>query len=173
MTQPMTTTSKYLGGALALSLAATGWISARENGGIEVAEAAPSSRAAQASRPDVSSARSEAAVDLQLERLRRREAGQGITNLFESRTWQAPAPQPKPGPVAPPLAPSLPFIYLGKMVYDGNVTVFVSKQDSNYAVHEGDVIDATYKVDTIKGSLMTLTYLPMNTKQTMHIGDSN
>lgn len=158
---------------MALSLAATGWLSARENGAVEVTEAVSSNRAPRVSKPDASSAGSDAATDLQLGKLRRREAGQGITELFAAKTWQAPAPQFKPAPVAPPSAPSLPFVYLGKMAYDGNVTVFVSKQDSNYAVREGDVIDATYKVDAIKGSLMTLTYLPLNMKQTMHIGDPN
>ena len=169
----MTPRSKFLGGALALSLAATGWLSARENGALEVAEAVPSHRAAQAFKPDAPSVASDAAADLQLEKLRRREAGQGITDLFAAKTWQAPAPQVKPELVAPPSAPPLPFVYLGKMAYEGNVTVFVAKQDSNYAVHEGDVLDGAYKVDAINGSLMTLTYMPLNMKQTMHIGDQN
>jgi hypothetical protein len=173
MTQPMTSRSKFLGGALALSLAATGWLSARENGALEVAEAVPSNRAAQALNPPGRPTASDAAADLHLETLKRRETGQGITDLFAVKTWQAPAPQLKPEPVAPALAPALPFVYLGKMVYDGNVTVFVARQDSNYAVREGDVLDATYKVDVIKGSLMTLTYMPLNMKQTMHIGDQN
>jgi hypothetical protein len=173
MTQPMTPRSKFLGGALALSLAATGWLSARENGAVEVAEAVPSSRPAQALKPDAPPAGSAATPDLQLERLLRREAGQGITDLFAAKTWQAPAPQLKSEPVAAPSAPPLPFVYLGKMAYEGDVTVFVARQDSNYAVHEGDVLDGTYKVDAIKGSLMTLIYLPLNIKQTMHIGDQN
>lgn len=172
MTQPMNPSAKFLLGALALSLAATGWLSARENGAVEVAEAVPSHRAAPASKPDARMG-PDAASDFQLERLRRREAGQGITDLFAAKTWQAPAPQLKPEPVAPPSAPPLPFVYLGKMAYEGNLTVFVAKQDSNYAVREGDVLDATYKVDAIKGSVMTLTYLPLNMKQTMHIGDQN
>ena len=176
MTQPMTSRSKFLGGALALSLAATGWLSARENGAVEVAEAVSSGRpvrAAESLQSGAPSATSDAAAGLHLETLRRREAGQGITDLFAAKTWQAPAPRLKPEPVAAPSAPPLPFVYLGKMAYDGNVTVFVSRQDSNYAVHEGDVLDSAYKVDAIKGSLMTLTYLPLNMKQTMHIGDPN
>lgn len=115
----------------------------------------------------------EASNDIQLDKLRRRAGRQNVRDVFTSQSWYVPPPPPKaaaePAPTAPPLA----FIYLGKMVEEGKLTVFLGKQDRNYTVREGDVIDNTYRVSAIKGSLMELTYIPLDIKQTMQIGEQN
>lgn len=73
----------------------------------------------------------------------------------------------------PPAAPPLPFTYLGKLVEEGVLTVFLTRQDRNYVIKAGDVIDGTYRVDTINPSTLTLTYLPLDIKQSMSLGDSH
>ena len=72
-------------------------------------------------------------------------------------------------------APPLPFVYVGKMKEQGSngYMVFLERQNRVYAVRQGDAIDSNYRVDSIKAPLMTLTYLPMKTKQTLQIGEAN
>lgn len=175
MKSPMPLRWKLLAGALALSLLAAGWIDAREPGLAEVTQPLVPARAARTAA--AGSARPPAPAEIALEKLRRPQAGQSVKDVFAAHSWHVPPPPPPPPPqMQPPLpasAPPLPFVYLGKMVDQGGVTVFVAKQDSNYAVKAGDVLDGSYRVDAIAGSLMTLTYLPLDMKQTMHIGDPN
>lgn len=164
---------KLLGSALALSLTAVGWL----NAGDKEPEVIETVKPARAPMPSVKTRSEgppqEALTDIRLEKLRRQESGQDVKDVFTSKTWYVPPPQPKPEPPPPPSAPPLPFLYLGKMMHEGSLTVFMSKQDRNYAVKAGDVIDSTYRVDSIKGSLMELIYIPLDMKQTMHIGEQN
>jgi hypothetical protein len=78
------------------------------------------------------------------------------------------APARKPAPVAPPL----PYAYMGKMLQDGELTVFLTRQDKPYVVKVGDVLDQQYRVEAIQPPLMTLTYLPLQQKQLLNIGAS-
>jgi len=76
-------------------------------------------------------------------------------------------------PVAPPppVAPTLPFIYIGKLGENGKYTVFVSARGKNYAVKAGETVAQLYRIEEIRPPMMTVTYLPMNIKQTMPIGE--
>lgn len=74
----------------------------------------------------------------------------------------------KPVPVAPPL----PYVYMGKMLDNEEITVFLTRQDKPYVVKTGDVLDHQYRVDVIRPPLMELTYLPLNQKQMLNIGAS-
>jgi hypothetical protein len=63
---------------------------------------------------------------------------------------------------------------MGKMMQQGEKSsVFLAKQDRIYIVSEGDAVDMSYRVDSIAPPLMTLTYLPLDIKQTMQIGETN
>jgi hypothetical protein len=59
---------------------------------------------------------------------------------------------------------------MGKLIDDGKTIVFLAKGDRNYVVHMGDTIDATYRVDEIGEQSMTLTYLPLESKQSLAVG---
>lgn len=86
---------------------------------------------------------------------------------FRSKTWfVAPPPPPPPKPVAPPL----PFQYLGKVVEDGQVRVFLARQGRYLIAGNGDAIDGTYRVEEIGGGRMTFLYQPLNERQTLAIG---
>lgn len=162
-----------LGTGLFLSLAATGWLAAQEGTAPAVVQALPARgaapEAAVAMPPDdgVPAGAGEFA-------LRSADREPAIRDLFAATTWQLPqqaAAAPLPPPV--PMAPSMPFVYLGKMIHAGEVTVFLAFQDRNFAVKEGEVVDGSYRIDSIKGPVMTMTYLPLETQQTLHIGDQN
>lgn len=89
--------------------------------------------------------------------------------LFRSKSWYV-APPPPPVSVAPapaPTAPPLPFTYIGRMVDEGVVVVFLSGNGRQYTVKAGDVLDNTYRVETIGDNDAVLTYLPLDIKQTL------
>ncbi|MGK5036618.1 hypothetical protein [Janthinobacterium sp. LB3P118] len=97
----------------------------------------------------------------------------GAGGVFQSQNWTPPPPKmavtaapPPPAPMAPPL----PFVYLGKAAADGAWEVFLSRADKTYIVRANTVIDGAYKVVTIAPPVMTLTYLPLNQVQQLNIG---
>ena len=113
---------------------------------------------------------------IEVDKLKRRVMPEDVKDMFAAKSWYVPPPPlpPPPGPPARPVAPSLPFVYVGKMIEsDGKAHVFLSRQDRIYSVSEGETLDGNYSVDAVKGSLMTLTYLPLHEQQTLKIGESN
>lgn len=86
--------------------------------------------------------------------------------LFESKSWYVPTPEPLYIPPPQPTAPPLEFKYIGRMVDGNEVTLFLSKNDRQYAVKEEDVVDGIYRIDKIGEVEALLTYLPTNTQQT-------
>lgn len=107
-----------------------------------------------------------------IHRLFHRPAQQEVKDVFAPHSWYVP-----PAPIAVaesvPTAPPLPFIYLGKLLENGQVTIFLARQDKNYSVREGDLIDDVYRVDAIKGPIVEMTYVPLKMKQTLFIGEKN
>lgn len=106
----------------------------------------------------------------------RREASAGETgNAFESKSWYVPPPPPpaaKPLPPPLPSAPPLPFTYLGRYDDSAKPVIFLVRGDRILLVSAGDVIEGIYRVDGIAGSMLGLTYLPLNIRQTLDIGNA-
>lgn len=157
----------WLGIALAATLAAVAWTHAQDDGADALVQARP--ERAEAPRPQREAPRDDAAR-LRLDLLRRPSSGGKIADAFTAQSWYAPPPPPPKSLRPPPSAPPLPFAYLGQMLEDGKLTVFLTRQDRNYVVKQGDVLDGNYRVDAIEPPVMTLTYLPLNIKQTIRIG---
>lgn len=152
---------------LGLTLSATAWVSQEDEAAepVRAARPVPAQNVAPPARD-----KSEAATDLKLNKLQREPREEVATDLFEVKSWYVPPPPPKPLPPPPPSAPPLPFVYMGKLVEDGLLTVFLTKQELNYVVKVGDTIDGMYKVEEASPRMMTLIYLPLNIKQTLMIG---
>lgn len=95
-------------------------------------------------------------------------------NLFSSKIKPLPPPivlAPQvPLPPPKPIAPPLPFVYIGKVIEEGKLTVFISKQQQNYLLKGGEVIEGTYRVDKVESGRLVLTYLPLETEQVMTFG---
>ena len=88
---------------------------------------------------------------------------------FARRSF-APAQAPQPqGAAAAAAAPPLPFFYLGKMIEDGKLAVFLGRDERNYSVHSGQKLDNEYRVDKVTENSVTFTHLPSKTKQTLDI----
>lgn len=118
-------------------------------------------------------------MHLALEKLQRSDSSQpdDIADAFKVTSWFVPVPMPKVQPVAaqpaPPAAPPLPFTYLGQMLEDGKLTVFLTRQDMNYSVKAGETIDDMYHVDSIESQRIVFTYKPLNMQQSLAIGNIN
>jgi hypothetical protein len=115
-------------------------------------------------------------TDLELAKLRR-DAKPGVTgDVFASKSWYVPPPQPAPVqrvvPMQPPppSAPALPFTYLGRYEDQAKPAIFLVRGNRLLVVHAGDVIEGTYRVDGIAGTTLAMTYLPLNIRQTIEIG---
>ena len=89
-------------------------------------------------------------------------ADDGAGDAFATRSWTPPPPPPQPEPPPPaPVAPALPFTFIGKSLEEGTWEVYLAKGERAYVVHDHDVVDGSYRVESIKPPLMTLTYLPL------------
>jgi hypothetical protein len=121
--------------------------------------------------------RAEPTVDaLDLAKLERPEAESPATDPFAPRSFAPPAPPaPKPRRGAPvwPAAPELPFRYVGKLVDDGALSVFLARGEASYSVKGGESIDGEYRVDKVSETDIVFTYLPLNVKQRLHLPSVN
>lgn len=97
------------------------------------------------------------------------DAGGG--DAFATRNWTPPPPPPPPEPPPPaPVAPPLPFTFIGKSLEEGAWEVYLARGERTYAVRDKDVVDDSYRVESIRPPLMTLTYLPLGQVQQLNIG---
>lgn len=101
-------------------------------------------------------------------------------DLFSDRSKAASVAQALPAapaaasaPLTPvaPLPPSLPFTVFGKKLEAGAWEVYLVEGDNTLVARVGERLDSVYSVDSISPPIMTLTYLPLRTVQSVQIGD--
>lgn len=121
---------------------------------------------------------------LDISKLGQRKFNPSAGELFTSTTWIPKKPPisleeqaakaaeiakkasaPPPAPTAPPL----PFKYAGKAISGSETWVFLSQPGENHIAKIGGKIDNKYRLDSINDDAVTLTYLPLNIKQTLTI----
>ena len=106
--------------------------------------------------------------------IRPRARGTALADAFALQNWTPPPPPPPPAQPPPkPTAPALPFTVLGKKLEDGGWQVFLGRQDRTYIVRAQDVIEGNYRVESIAPPNLVFTYIPLNERQTLAIGDAN
>ena len=74
---------------------------------------------------------------------------------------------------APPVAPPLPFTYIGKMASEGKWEVYLARGERTIIVKPESTIESVYRVESIRPPVLSLTYLPLNQAQNMNIGGAN
>lgn len=85
-------------------------------------------------------------------------------------------PQPKqesnPIAVAPrtPAPPVNPYTYVGKLIEDGEMRVFLTNGRENYVVRAGDTLEKVWQVKAIHSTEMILLNLPTQTQIRVEIG---
>jgi len=111
--------------------------------------------------------RLQANADIDLAKLQDRMGEGAQVDAFAPRNF-APVvpPQAAAAGAAKPEAPALPFKYLGKMVEDGKLSVFLANGDESITVHAGQRI-GDYRIDKITEAEVRFTYLPLKTKQSL------
>jgi hypothetical protein len=160
-----------LGAALLLAVAAAASVDKQDGNESQVVLANPSRIHVQqqSEHPAVA----EPSADILMGKLKRPVLPENAKDMFASKSWYVPPPVINLPP-PPPSAPPLPFVFVGKMLEPGkSSTVFLEMQNRIFVVREGDAIDSIYRVDTISPPEMTLTYLPLDIKQTVQIGEAN
>jgi hypothetical protein len=160
-----------LGGALAVTLAATVWVATRpEEDAAAPAVAALPMRKPAALAPGVPEAPKPAATS---------EARQPWAEADPAQlaAWQPPPPPPPPpapppappAPPPPPMAPPLPYQMIGRVVEgDGAQAVEVALlagPNKALSVRRGDVIDGQWRVEQVSASGASLTWLPAKLPQ--------
>jgi hypothetical protein len=103
--------------------------------------------------------------ELDLSRLERPVDEGAKTDIFASRSFSAPEARNVRGKPQEPVAPALPFAYLGRLVEDGKLAVFLARGAESYSVSAGDIIDGLYRVDAVSDAEIRFTYLPLKTQQ--------
>lgn len=90
----------------------------------------------------------------------------------QARAQQPFAPlgfSPSPQPSATPAPPPLPFRYIGSLRQNGKLEVLLMRGSAVYSLAAGEEIDGEYRVERITESTISFTYLPLKTKQDMHL----
>jgi hypothetical protein len=104
--------------------------------------------------------------EIDLAKLDRTENEKPATDPFARRSFEAPQAPQAPAARAKPTAPELPFKYVGKLIEDGKLSIFLSRGEESLSVKAGETI-GEYRVDKVTESEVTFTYLPLKTRQTL------
>lgn len=98
--------------------------------------------------------------------------------LFSNLSWLPPPPPPPPPAPAPPppkpvapVAPPMPFTFVGMLERGAaKPAAFLAKGEALLVVSAGDILDnSTYRVDVLNANEIVMTYLPMNIQQTLRV----
>jgi hypothetical protein len=123
---------------------------------------------------------------VELDRLARLEAQhkdpKKVGDAFNTSSWDEPAASRFVLPIQPavqaasavvvPMAPPMPFTYLGRYGDTPSRTVVLAKGDRVYTVAVGEVIENTYRVEKYTYGTINLTYLPLNIEQHLPTGEA-
>jgi hypothetical protein len=110
--------------------------------------------------------------------------GDSAQSLFASRSWYIPPPPPPP-PAVPtltpaqeaalkvPVAPPLPFSFMGSYAAYGDTPVFFLTQgDRVFSVKVGDTLNDVYTVDSMTNGQLVMTYKPLKIQQLLTVGST-
>ncbi|MDN2708177.1 hypothetical protein O0880_01935 [Janthinobacterium sp. SUN118] len=105
--------------------------------------------------------------------------------LFAKQSWQPETPKKimldqQAAKAALPAAavdanapPPLPFQFLGRFVDEGKAAYFLQAGERNVVARPGDMLEERYRFDGVVQGALQFTYLPLNQKQTLAVGDLN
>lgn len=93
-----------------------------------------------------------------------------VNDPFRPITWFV-APRPRAAPAVRPQAPPVPFSYFGKMTEGDVPYAFLYHGNKVLVVRPGDVLANAYRVESIAPESVSLTYLPLNTRQIVPLGE--
>lgn len=131
-------------------------------------ESRPRPQAVDVQSPRVSLAQAPAIIEPAIDNGEGEESTETV-DPFRSKSWYvAPPPPPPPKPVAPPL----PFQFLGQLIEEDGTRVFVNHQGRHLIIKAGDIIAGSYAVEEIDAGKVVFLYLPLKERQVLAIGTS-
>ncbi|OGA78197.1 MAG: hypothetical protein A3G81_31250 [Betaproteobacteria bacterium RIFCSPLOWO2_12_FULL_65_14] len=114
--------------------------------------------------------RVEVVADIDLSKLERSAAQAPRIDPFARASFARPAPQVLASAEPPqPVAPPLPFRYMGRLTENGKTEVFVLRGEDIVSIAPGQKIDADYRVERITETAISMTYLPLKTRQSLEL----
>ena len=117
-------------------------------------------------RPSMTAISETSAQTLDLSKLERAAPGTApAADPFAPKNFAPRQAQQESAP-ARPEAPPLPFRYLGKLIEDGKLSVFLANGEESLTVRAGTRV-GDYRVDKVTESEVQFTYLPLKTKQSL------
>lgn len=84
-------------------------------------------------------------------------AGMGIPAIARAQPAVRPAKLQAPPPI--------PFRYIGRVIEDGKLEVFLVRGEEHFSVAAGDMLGADYRVEAVTDTEVVLVYLPLNARQ--------
>lgn len=160
----MTPLLRRILGGVALVGALASVVAGRERPTLELAPAAPASAGATPAQAGAPFGLDLGKLALRSEHGDEQKAAPPV-DPFAPRSF-SPMVAPQAGAPAKPVAPPLPFRYLGKMIEDGKLAVFLARGDESLSVKAGQTI-GEYRVEKVTDSEVVFTYLPLKTKQSL------
>ena len=164
-----------MGGALALTIAATLWASQMGDGDEAKPLAGAGNRAPAANAaPKLTAKTTQAPVRQAASLSAVPRAPWPAASATQLAAWMPPPPPPpppapamtQPQPVVP-VAPPLPYELIGRIEEAGITKALLSGPMRTLAVQRGDLIDQQWRVDEINERGLALTYKPTGTRQTL------
>jgi hypothetical protein len=106
---------------------------------------------------------------------------------FAPRGWDAvPAPiAVTPAPVAAPViavpdapppapvAPALPFTFMGRLSDGATAMVYISRGEESWTVKGGETLDGNYKVASVTPQQIVFEHVPTGTQQTLSLPEAD
>ena len=98
-----------------------------------------------------------------------------IQDLFGPKNWNTPVPQApqKRSAPPPPMVPPFPYSIAGRVVDAHGTMIVFSNHNQNFAVRAGELLEKTYRVESIDSQVVTVTYLPLGLTQRLPLGELN
>jgi hypothetical protein len=105
----------------------------------------------------------------------RTEGNEPPPDLFKSFSWYVPPPPPPAPPESAlpppaPTAPPLPYTYIGQLDEGDKQTFMLARGEIVITARAGEQLDSNYRLESLQGSSLIITYLPLNQKQTLDVG---
>jgi hypothetical protein len=107
--------------------------------------------------------------DIDLSKLERPAPSAPQADPFARRSFAASLHAAAPAEPAKPAAPPLPFRYMGKLTENGKTEVFLLRGDDIVSIAPGQKIDAEYRVERITETAISMTFLPLKTRQSLEL----
>ena len=118
-------------------------------------------------RPSITILDQAKAQGIDLSRLERPAPGTApAADPFAPKNFAPQAEAQQQAAPAKPEAPALPFRYLGKLIEDGKLSVFLANGEETVTAKQGERI-ADWRVDKVTENEVQFTYLPLKTKQSL------